>query len=700
MPKSERKPLPEAAARPAAVRSLNDPKLFLDPDRSLLAFQRRVLEEAQDETHPLLERVKFLGILASNVDEFAIIRGSELGRISARPGSPTVVGADARDIRLEYSRLLADARRHLYGQLVPALAATGIHILDYKELTAEERIEANAYFAESILPVLMPLAVDASRPFPHLANLALNIAVLVRDVNGHDHFACLRVPDGIPQFVPVRRIRKGDAGRPHAIEQGHVWIEQVIVANLGSLFPGLEVREAHAFRIIRYAEIHVTNEQLESGELLDQIEESVRRRHFGEISAVVADENMPPVMLDFLVRHLKIEGSAQLFRVDRPLAAARLMDLLRIERPDLRDAPLSPRIPARLQNADLFAAIREGESLLHHPYESFQPVMDFLRQAARDPDVLAISITLYRVGRDSPVVAELLEAARRGKQVRVVVELRARFDEASNVAWARELKRAGAHVSYGVQGLKVHAKLALVVRREGRKLRRYVHLTSGNYNPVTARLYTDIGLLTCDEEIAADAAELFNFLSGHGAPRNFRKLIVAPLTLRARIRELIEREIAWAERREPARLAFKMNALMDRDMIRLLYRASQAGVHIDLLVRGVCELRPGLPGVSENIQVRSIVGRFLEHSRIYYFRNGGDDEIYIGSADLRARNLDRRVEVLFPVEDPGMHGRVRDGILRTYFADNVKARALNSDGTYVRLPRAAGEARVNSQEAF
>jgi polyphosphate kinase len=477
-----------------------------------------------------------------------------------------------------------------------------------------------------------------------------------------------------------------------------VWLEQVIVANLQALFPGLQVIEAHPFHVTRDAEMAI--QELESDDLLETIEEAVWRRRFRSVVRLQVDASIPSHILDILKENLEIEP-CDIYSVEGPLDLSRLRQLYSLDRPDLRYKPHSPITPQELQpksKEDLFALIRREDILLHHPFESFQPVVEFIRAAAHDPDVLAIKMTLYRVGRNSPIVEALLDAIGEGKQVSALLELKARFDEESNIEWARALEREGVHVVYGLVGLKVHSKIALVVRREGELMRRYVHMGTGNYNPGTARVYTDLSLFTCNEETGADASDLFNYLTGYSAKSDFRKLFVAPVNLRQRIEELIEREIEIARGGGEARLIFKMNALEDQEMIECLYRASQAGVKIDLLVRGVCCLRPNVEGVSERIRVKSIIGRFLEHSRLYYFQNGGAEEVYAGSADLMPRNLDRRVEILFPVQNAHLVRRIRDEILETYLADSANAHEMHRDGSYAHSPRGKTAGGIDAQQ--
>ena len=688
---------------------LDDPALLLDPDLSRLEFQRRVLDEARDPRNPLLERVRFLSIVGSNLDEFAMTR---LGAL-APAGGARVLRMDApmsqsrgRRERIETlaRTLMLEAREYLTRHLAPELADAGIHLRDYLNLDAHQRAEADRYFEEAVLPLLMPLGFDATRPFPHLTHRDITFAVVLRSPAGRQHFACLQVPSSTPLLVPVRHLRLEASGgnsmrTDGAIERGYVWLDQVIAANLPAVFRGMHVIGAYPFRVIRDAEIRTDAIDSDDG-WLSVIEQGVHQREFAPIRVVAVAEDMPEELVDLLARNLCVPESI-VHRTKHLRDLRRLGELLRVERPDLKYAPSVPPLPMALRpvhGCDIFSAIRARDILLHHPFESFQPVVDFVRQSAVDPSVLGISMTLYRVDRDSPIVSSLIEAARAGKQVRVVVELRARFDETNNIAWARALERAGAHVTYGMPELKVHAKIAMVVRREGEKVRTYVHVSSGNYNTGTACAYTDVGLLTCDEDIARDATDMFNFLTGHAAPSAFRKMIAAPATLKRRVTELIGNEIAHRQAGRPGRIILKMNALSDPGIIRLLYLASQCGVEIDLIIRGICCLRPGVPGVSDHIRVRSIVGRFLEHSRIWYFRNGGQERVFIGSADLMPRNFERRVEVMIPVEEGSMLRRIRDEILAAYLDDDVKAWRLRSDGDYERAP--GGGPGGASQEAL
>jgi polyphosphate kinase len=685
--------------------NLDTPALFINRELSQLEFQRRLLEEAKDEHNPLLERVKFLAIVGSNLDEFFMVRVSgikkqvDAGVYEMTPDGMTPAEQLAA-IRKQALQIMTRAHECLRDDLLPALKQAGIYLLDYKELTDRQRASIKNYFDEVVFPVLTPLAFDPGHPFPHISNLSLNLAVLIRTKDKKEHFARVKIPTTLSRLVPIKRSSGGvrkDGTAPH--DHYFVWLEQVIAANLDALFPGMEVVEAHPFRVTRDADIEI--QELEADDLLDSMEQSVRQRRFGVVVRVTVNSAMPSRIRDILIANLDLDRN-DIYTLEGPMGLSSLMGLYTsIERFDLRDLPFKPFVPPLLErNGNIFAAIREGDILLHHPYDSFSPVVDFLRSAARDPDVLAIKQTLYRVGRRPPVVDALLEAAQNGKQVAVLVELKARFDEESNIGWAKTLEREGVHVIYGLLGLKTHSKIALVVRKEGDGIRRYIHLATGNYNAVTAQLYEDLGMFTCDPEIGADASDLFNYLTGYSDKAEYCKLLVAPVNLRAKMSELILREIEHQRRGEAGHLIFKFNSLVDKPMIQLLYQASQAGVKVDLLARGICCLRPGLQGISENIRVISVVGRFLEHSRVYYFRNGGQDEIYLGSADLMPRNIDRRVEVLFPVQDLSIVRRIRDEILSVYLRDNLKARRMLPDGSFERLTPQADETPLSSQLWF
>jgi polyphosphate kinase len=675
---------------------LSAPALYLNRELSHLQFQRRVLEEACDPRNPLLERLKFLAILGSNMDEFFMVRVA--GLMQQIENGVHEPGLDGRDpvetleaIRTEVAQLMSDAYEALREDLMPALAAADIPVVDYPALDPDQCEWLAAVFLERVFPVLTPLAFDPGRPFPHISSLSLNVAVVVRDPGGAEHFARVKVPDSLPKFLPVNRhVETGKRGF------GFVPIEQVVIANLQHLFPGLETVQAHVFHVTRDAEVAI--KELETDDLLETIEEAVWRRRFRAAVRLQVDARMPASMVETLAQNLGVEAE-NIYRVDGLIDLGRLSHLANLDRPDLKDKPFLAATPPGFgpKEDDIFGLIRQEDQLLHHPYESFQPVVDFLRKAAKDPDVLAIKMTLYRLGRNSPIVEALLEAVENGKQVAVLVELKARFDEESNIEWARALEHEGVHVVYGLLGLKVHSKVALVVRREGELIRRYCHLATGNYNVGTSRLYTDLGLLTADDQVGSDVTDLFNYLTGYSHKKGFRKLLVAPLNLRQRLEELIQREISIQREGGKGHLIFKTNALEDGPIIRLLYQASQAGVAVDLIVRGACCLRPGVAGVSENIRVSSVVGRFLEHSRIYYFANGGAEECYLGSADLMPRNLNRRVEVLFPVERAQLVHRIKHEILNVYLHDQANTRRMNKDGTYSRKSR---NGTLDSQAVF
>jgi polyphosphate kinase len=686
---------------------LNDAKLYINRELSLLEFQKRVLEEANDENNPLLERVKFLSIVGSNLDEFFMVRAAGLNKqmdagVLDLPPDGMTPSEQLAAIRKLSNQIMTQGQECLRDELVPKLHTAGIHILNYSELNEKQLETVKNYYDEVVFPVLTPLAFDPGHPFPHISNLSLNMAVLIKDEDGKEFFARIKVPNTLPRLVPIKR-SSGSVRRDGTVPYHHyfVWLEQVIAANLDVLFPGMKVIEAHPFRVTRDADMEI--QELEASDLLETMEESVRARRFGQVIRVTVNDDMPTHIREILMENMELDRN-DITTLEGPLGLSGLMSLYSIDRFDLKDAQFKPTIPAQLKgdaiDGNIFASIRKGDILLHHPYDSFSPVIDFLKAAARDPDVLAIKQTLYRIGRNPPVVNALLEAVENGKQVAVLLELKARFDEESNIGWAKKLEAAGVHVIYGLLGLKTHSKVALVVRKEGEGIRRYIHLATGNYNAITAQLYEDLGMFTCDEQIGADATDLFNYLTGYSAKKDYRKLLVAPINLRDRFEALIQREINHQLNGEKGHLIFKVNSLVDKQMIQELYQASQAGVKIDLLVRGVCCLRPDLPGISENIQVTSIVGRFLEHSRIYYFRNAGQEEVYLGSADLMPRNIDRRVEVLFPVQDPQMVRHLHDELLITYLKDNVKARRMLPDGTYERVKPKGNDQTINSQEWF
>jgi len=691
----------DAAALPQPL-SLDSPELYLNRELSLLEFQKRVLDQAKDAQSPLLERIKFLSIVSSNLDEFFMVRVAGLQQQAASGSQEMSVDGRTAAVQLqlireEVRKLVAEIHDLLRDTLLPALQREGIRVCNYSELSAAEQSAMESYFHQYVFPVLTPLAFDPSRPFPHISSRSLNLAVVVSDGQGTENFARIKLPDSLPRLVPViAPSGHAPSATSSKTEKTFVWLEQVIEANLSWLFPGMEIVEAYPFRVTRDAEVAI--QELESDDLLESVEEAMRQRRFSSVVRLQVDARVSDRILEILANNLPIDKQ-DVYRINGSIGLGRLMDLYSLDRPDLKDKPFLPNVPHSLSaesGEDIFSVIRRDDVLLHHPYESFQPVVEFLRAAARDPNVLAIKVTLYRVGRNSPIVAALLEAVEKGKQVSVLVELKARFDEESNIEWARTLEDAGVHVVYGLVGMKVHSKISLVVRREGDVIRRYVHLGTGNYNPTTARIYTDFGFFSCNELIADDATHFFNSLTGYSKKDEPHELLVAPVNLRQRLEELIQHEIALQQKGERGHLVFKMNALEDPQMIRLLYKASQAGVKVDLLVRGLCCLRPDVSGISENIRVTSIVGRFLEHSRVYYFRNGGTEAIFLGSADLMRRNLSHRVEILFPVLNPKLIRRVKD-FLDIELTDEKRAYHLHNDGHYTRSARSANPDAADSQ---
>lgn len=670
---------------------------YFNRELGLLSFQRRVLAEAKDRNNPILERVNFLSIVGSNLDEFFMVRvGGLVMQHRAQVPDLSIDGQTAAEqlvvIRKEAEAIMVEAMELWHGELQPELAANGIHVLEYKDLTDKQRSQLETRFVKSIFPALTPQAFDPGRPFPHISNLSLNLAARIKDENGEEHFARVKVPATLPRLVPLKRSSGGqrkDGTVPHA--HWFVWLEQLIIAHLDLLFPGNELLPAFPFRVTRNADIELQED--EAADLLESMSENLHTRRFSPVIRLTLDQGMPKQSRHTLTQNLHVNNN-DVYDLPGPLALNALSQLYSLERHDLKNRPTKPRTPSELKaenlDGNIFELIRAGDLLFHHPYESFDPVLEFLKTAVRDPEVVAIKQTLYRVGGDSPIVKLLLKARREyRKQVTVFVELKARFDEESNIGWARMLEREGVHVIYGMIGLKTHAKTLMVIRREGDELRRYVHLGTGNYNTSTAKIYEDVGMLTADQSIGEDLTDLFNYLTGRSNISNFRRLLVAPLNLRARFESMIQREIEHAQAGKEARLIFKCNALVDRKIIDLLYQASAAGVKIELLVRGMCSLLPGVPGMSENIRVRSVIGRFLEHSRIYYFHNDGDDQIYVGSADLMTRNVSHRVETLFPIEDEAHRDRLRSLLLDGYLADDIKSWHMQNDASY-ELMNAAG----------
>src|ERR1700720_794377 len=658
---------------------LSESSLYNNRELSLLEFNQRVLEEAQDPNTPLLERLKFLCIVASNLDEFFEVRVAGLkqqrqSNISAPGPDGMSPGEQLAAISSRVRRMVDEQYRIWSKELVPALEQNNVFFLSYDELTKEEKQYYTKYFEKSVYPVLTPLAVDPFHPFPHLLNKSLNVAVELEGTDLSANLAVVQVPRILPRLLPYRAGEKG--------MYRYIFIGNLIQAHVGSLFHGVKVKGAYQFRVTRNSELYLDEEETDN--LLKTIELELRKRSRGDAVRLEVQQDCPPHIADQLLQTFDLTGD-DLYRVDGPINFLRLMPVIsEVDRPDLKFRPFVPAIvTASHDEEDIFSQIRRKAILVHHPYESFQTVLDFIEQAAEDPNVLAIKQTLYRTSGDSQIVASLAEAAESGKQVTVVIELKARFDEAANIKWARTLQEAGVHVVYGIVGLKTHAKLALVVRKEEDGIRRYLHLGTGNYHPSTAKLYTDLGLLTCDPVLTNDSAELFNWMTGVSVFPELKKIKAAPKALHNFVLEMIDREAENAKKGKPSGIFCKVNSLVDPEVIQALYQASQAGVKIKLLIRGVCCLRSKAPGTSDNITVRSVIGRFLEHSRIYRFENAGRPETYLASADWMARNFFRRVETCFPIEDPELRSHI-DQIINNYWASNVKAREQTSDLTYAK----------------
>ncbi|WP_330182400.1 RNA degradosome polyphosphate kinase [Nocardia sp. NBC_01503] len=695
---------PAATPPPTAATATRLPAdRYLNRELSWLDFNARVLALAEDTSQPLLERAKFLAIFASNLDEFYMVRVAGLKRraetgLSVRSAdglSPTeqleMIAARTQDLAARHARVFLD-------QVLPALTAENIAITRWADLDDGEKQRLSGYFQDQVFPVLTPLAVDPAHPFPYISGLSLNLAVTVKDsVTGGEHFARVKVPDNVDRFVRVRRSPR-ESGAPHTLAP-FLPMEELIAAHLEQLFPGMEVVEHHSFRITRNADLEVEEDRDE--DLLQALERELARRRFGSPVRLEVSDDMTEHMLELLLRELDVDPG-DVIQVPGLLDLSCLWQVYGVDRPNLKDAPYVPATPPafgeRETPRNVFAALREGDVLVHHPYDSFSTsVQRFIEQAAADPQVLAIKQTLYRTSGDSPIVNALIDAAEAGKQVVALVEIKARFDEQANIKWARALEQAGVHVVYGLVGLKTHCKTCLVVRREGATIRRYCHIGTGNYNPKTARLYEDVGLLTAAPEIGADLTDLFNSLTGYSRKASYRNLLVAPSGVRQGIVERIEREVELAAQGEPARIRLKANALVDEQIIDALYRASQAGVPVQVVVRGICGLRPGVPGMSENIEVRSILGRYLEHSRILHF--AAQNQYWIGSADMMHRNLDRRVEVLAQVKDPKLAQQLGE-VFDSALYPTTRCWVLRPDGSWVAQPDpdVAGEEIRDHQE--
>ena len=695
--------------------NLNDPQYYFNRELSWLEFNRRVLAEALDERTLLLERLKFLAIFSSNLDEFFMVRIAALKKqVAAGVSKLSMDGRTAQQQLEAIAKVLTpmfqELHQHFEKVLKKSLVKSGIHLLNYVDLNQEQRSYINNYFEDYIFPVLTPLAVDPSHPFPYISNLSVNLAVVLKDPQSdRELFARVKVPKVLPRFVTfpeeLRQKYRGNSG---------VWtgvpIEQILTHNLEYLFPGMNILESYAFRVTRNADLSV--EEDEADDLLLAIEQELQKRRIGGSSVrLEVEASIPAELRSMIMQELSLEEN-DVYDVDGLLSLGDLMSFLSLPLSDLKDEPWNSVLPSRLsrlqqeedestgEGENFFSVIRHGDLLVHHPYHSFSnTVLRFVTEAAYDPNVLAIKITLYRTSGDSPIVKALIAAAQNDKQVVALVELKARFDEENNILWAKKLENSGVHVVYGVAGLKTHTKITLVVRQEKEKIRRYVHIGTGNYNPKTAKLYTDLSLFSCREDLGADLTDLFNFLTGYSRQKSYRKLLVAPVNLRERMIEMIDREAENCRQGKTGRIVVKMNSLVDQPVIQALYEASQAGVEIDLIIRGICCLRPGLPKISENIRVISIIGRFLEHSRIFYFHNNGEEEIYIGSADWMTRNLSRRVEAVTPIESPEIFRDLQE-ILGVMLADNRKAWELQSDGSSIQRKPHKGEDVHSTHDIF
>ncbi len=674
---------------------LSSPALYINRELSWLEFNQRVLAQAQDSFHPLLERVKFLAITASNLDEFFMVRvATILKKFRADIDDFSIDGlnteqelAAIRQRALEQMDLQSACWSH---SLRPLLAAEAIHFVEPSAYTSGMDQWLKQYFATHIFPVLTPLAFDPGHPFPYISNLSMNLAVRVKH-SGRTKFARVKVPGMLPRFIAIpENLAPPQAGA------SFVFLEDVIRRNVQELFPGTHVEGAHLFRIIRDTDMVIQED--EADDLLETVDRGLKQLRYGALSLLQVEDDMPRRVLNILVENFEV-GEDIVVRTSERMGFGDWWSLTRMHRAALKDPVFQTRLSWTPDQADkVFEQIADQDFLIHHPFDSFTTVETFLRAAIHDPQVVAIKMTLYRIGADSPLVDLLIEAAEQGKQVAVLVELKARFDERNNIAWATRLESAGIHVVYGLLNLKVHCKLTLVVRQEADGIRRYAHLATGNYNRVTSQVYTDLGLLTADQALVDDVTEVFNFLTGYSNKRSYNALLVAPVGLRQGFKAMIDREIEHAQAGRPARIIIKNNAVADQGMIKALYRASQAGVQVDMIVRGVCCLRPGIPGLSDKVGVRSIVGRFLEHSRIYYFLNGGQEEVYFGSADLMERNLDRRVEVVCPIQDPALKRHLRDTVLEALLSDTHRAWALQTDGGYLRVRPPEGVDPLNSQQ--
>ncbi|HOJ07581.1 MAG: polyphosphate kinase 1 [Ignavibacteriota bacterium] len=685
------------------LKKYSKPENFINRDLSWVEFNKRVLDEALNPELPLLDKIKFISIFCSNLDEFYMIRVSGIKeQIAANISEPAIDGLTPIEqlskVEIALKPLLKKLDNLWTTEIIPALKEQGISLISIDELGIAEKEKLTNYFKKEIFPVLTPLAFDPGRPFPYISNLSLNLAILIQKPNGEQHFARVKMPSILPRLLQIDSIL--DSSKQSSVDGNfsatYIWLGDIIKNNLNLLFPGMEIVEAHRFRITRNTDIELQED--EADDLLSVMEENIKQRRFGSVVRLEVGHPMPDFMLDTLIENLEI-NKEDVHTSDGPLGLSDVMSLYNLPVHQLKEKPFYPVTPKVFEeDEDYFSIIRQKDILLHHPYHSFTPVIDFIKNAAKDPDVLAIKQTLYRVGSDSPIIKCLIEAAEMGKQVAVLVELKARFDEQNNIFWARELEKVGIHVVYGLVGLKIHAKMTLVVRKEYDGVKRYVHISTGNYNAITAKLYTDLGFFTSDEDICGDVSDIFNFLTGYSKQKEYKKLLVSPVNMREKVLELIYKEIENASAGTESKIYMKLNSLVDPLVISALYEASSAGVDIKLVVRGVCSLIPGVKGLSENIEVKSIVGRYLEHSRVFYFYNGGNEKVFISSADMMQRNLDRRVEVAVPVENQKLKEEIISTLIKVTLKDNVKARLLQPDGSYKFAELKETTKKVNSQE--
>ncbi len=682
------------------LQNLDNPKLFINREVSWISLNRRIFQEAQDCTQPLFERVKFLAICGSNLDEFFMVRISGLRRQIIRgaleiPADGMTPAEQISQTRKEILSLIEDYYECWNDDIRPALDAKGISIKKFDNLGKKQRSTLRTYFKNQILPTLTPLAMDIAHPFPFISNLSINLAIIVKDPKKGEKHARVKVPtDLFPRFIPV--VLEGEIKESTDSSQIFVMLEDLIAANLDLLFPGLEIVAVYPFRVSRDAEIEISLDQ--ASDLLTAIEESIETRRIGLPIRLEVDKSMPEKLRHLFMNNLGLTNEF-VYQTAGPLAMVDFWQLLRIDRPDLKDTPFLPYTPPDLkEEKKILTALMQRDYLFYYPYDSFTVMVNLLKQAAVDPNVLAIKLTMYRIAKKSPIIDALMEARQHGKGVTVLVELKAKFDEENNINWARALEHAGVHVVYGLEDLKVHAKLCLIVKREAEKIIRYAIIATGNFNEVTSRIYADLAYYTTNPEITTEVADLFNSLTGYSQKEDYQKLLVAPKTLRRELLKRVYREIESHKKTGKGYMALKMNGLVDTQMIQALYQASMAGVKIDLNVRGLCCLRPGIPGVSENISQISIIGRFLEHARIYYFHNGGEDEVIIGSADWMPRNLNKRVEVLLTIPDPCIKKAILEHIMNVHLLDTVKARRLFADGTEERVKPQEGQDPLNSQE--